>query len=241
MNGPRYRTLDGDEIELPLAMDRWVLVPRTLARFDPELAWTLDYDDAPEPERRRPAARLHRRRAPGAGRALERARRARAEPRAVRGHRTHRPRRSIRHRASLPRRSRRSPRDLHARGGFRVAASRAFARAASAALAALAIGYVVAVAAWLWSLRHQISGPDVSTGLLLVGAAMLLAWLAGVAGAVPGVRSLASPRWRDPGRSRAQRPPPPPRAPARDPAPRARPSARRLRRARRHPLSPPPT
>jgi hypothetical protein len=32
---------------------------------------------------------------------------------------------------------------------------------------------------------HQISGPDVSTGLLLVGAAMLLAWLAGVAGANP--------------------------------------------------------
>src|SRR6188472_2903373 len=47
---PRYRTLDGDEVELPLAMDRWVLVPRTLARFDPELAWTLDYDDAPAPE-----------------------------------------------------------------------------------------------------------------------------------------------------------------------------------------------
>ena len=46
----RYRTLDGDELELPLAMNRWVLVPRTLARFDPELAWTLDYDDAPEPE-----------------------------------------------------------------------------------------------------------------------------------------------------------------------------------------------
>src|SRR5215207_1751329 len=51
--------------------------------------------------------------------------------------------------------------------------------------------------AWLWGLRHQISGPDVSTGLLLVGAAMLLAWLAGVAGAVPGVRSLASPRSHD--------------------------------------------
>src|SRR4051794_36145035 len=50
MELPRYRTLDGDEVELPLAMDRWVLVPRTLARFDPELAWTLDYDDAPEPE-----------------------------------------------------------------------------------------------------------------------------------------------------------------------------------------------
>src|SRR3954468_22689110 len=50
MTPPRYRTLDGDELELPLAMDRWVLVPRALARFDPELAWTLDYDDGPEPE-----------------------------------------------------------------------------------------------------------------------------------------------------------------------------------------------
>ena len=50
MTAPRYRTLDGDEIELPLAMNRWVLVPRELARFDPELAWTLDYDDAPEPD-----------------------------------------------------------------------------------------------------------------------------------------------------------------------------------------------
>src|SRR5881397_4002943 len=50
MEPPRYRTLDGDELELPLAMNRWVLVPRTLARFDPELAWTLDYDDAPTPE-----------------------------------------------------------------------------------------------------------------------------------------------------------------------------------------------
>jgi hypothetical protein len=53
------------------------------------------------------------------------------------------------------------------------------------------------VTVWLWSLRHQINGTDVSTGLLLVGAAMLLAWLAGVAGAVPGIRSLTSPRWRD--------------------------------------------
>src|SRR3954454_22811985 len=50
MTPPRYRTLDGDELQLPLAMDRWVLVPRALARFDPELTWTLDYDDAPAPE-----------------------------------------------------------------------------------------------------------------------------------------------------------------------------------------------
>src|SRR3954454_17790851 len=47
---PRYRTLDGDEVELPLVMDSWVLVPLALARFDPELAWTLDYEDAPEPD-----------------------------------------------------------------------------------------------------------------------------------------------------------------------------------------------
>src|SRR3954451_4533767 len=50
MSSPRYRTLDGDEIPFPLAMGRWVLVPRALARFDPELTWALDYEDAPEPE-----------------------------------------------------------------------------------------------------------------------------------------------------------------------------------------------
>jgi hypothetical protein len=78
-----------------------------------------------------------------------------------------------------------------------VSVARFVARAMTTALAALALGYVIAVGAWLWSLRRQISGPDVSTGLLLVGAAMLLAWLAGVSSAVPGVRTLASPRSHD--------------------------------------------
>src|SRR3954453_12838771 len=50
MSPPRYRTLDGDEVELPLAMGSLVIVPRALARFDPELAWTLDYEDGPEPD-----------------------------------------------------------------------------------------------------------------------------------------------------------------------------------------------
>jgi hypothetical protein len=50
MSPPRYRNSDGDEVELPLAMHRWVLVPGGLARFDPELAWALDYEDSPEPE-----------------------------------------------------------------------------------------------------------------------------------------------------------------------------------------------
>ena len=47
----------------------------------------------------------------------------------------------------------------------------------------LAVAYLVAVVAWLRSLRDGISGARVSTGLMLVGAAVLLAWLAGVTGA----------------------------------------------------------
>jgi hypothetical protein len=197
MEPPRYRTLDGDEVALPLAMDRWVLVPRTLARFDPELAWTLDYEDAPEPERADPRLDF------SSGALLVPIERwndhAALEPNLAPCAVT----------APLAATLETPPRRLtstvaptaasdHERGGFRGAAPRVFARAASAALASLAIVYVAAVALWLWGLRDHIGGPDVSTGLLLVGAAMLLAWLAGVAGAVPGVRSLASTNWRDP-------------------------------------------
>lgn len=59
----------------------------------------------------------------------------------------------------------------------------ATAHAILVAIAALAVGYLVGVAAWLWSLRDGISGSAVSAGLVLVGAAVLLAWLAGFAGA----------------------------------------------------------
>jgi hypothetical protein len=41
----------------------------------------------------------------------------------------------------------------------------AAARMMVVAIALLAIGYVVAVGAWLWTLRDGISGPDLSTGL----------------------------------------------------------------------------
>jgi hypothetical protein len=193
---PRYRTLDGDELELPLAMDRWVLVPRVLARFDPELAWTLDYDDAPEPEHA--DARLDF----TAGALLVPVERwnehAALEPNLA-------PCAGLAPLAAVVDTPPRVPaptsapivEDLHERVGFRAAAPRALVRAATAALASLAIVYVAAVLVWLWSLRHHIAGPDVSTGLLLVGAAMLLAWLAGVAGAVPGTRSLVSADWRD--------------------------------------------
>ncbi|MGH2945296.1 MAG: hypothetical protein ACRDPC_03360 [Solirubrobacteraceae bacterium] len=190
MNLPRYRTLDGDEVELPLAMDRWVLVPRTLARFDPELAWTLDYEDAPEPEDADPRLDF------SGGALLAPVERwnehAALEPNLA----------PCRVAAATPPPSPVSTvapnsGDEDERLTLGGSVARIGARAATTALAALALGYVVAVGAWLWSLRHHITGPDVSTGLLLIGAAMLLAWLAGVAGAVPGVRSLTPPRWHD--------------------------------------------
>jgi hypothetical protein len=197
MTAPRYRTLDGDEVELPLAMDRWVLVPRALARFDPELAWTLDYDDAPEPEDADPRLDF------SAGALLvpvERwDERAALEPNlapcgiaAPFAGAIELPRPVLDSAvAPIPR----AEEDESLALGASVAG--VLARAAAAALAVLAIGYVVAVAAWLWSLRRDISGADVSTGLLLIGAAMLLAWLAGVSGFLAGVRSLASPPRRD--------------------------------------------
>ena len=196
MSLPRYRTLDGDEVELPLAMDRWVLVPRALARFDPELAWTLDYEDAPEPEDADPRLDFsggallvpverwnqHAALEPNLAPCRVAAPFAAAMDTPPTSHVS----------AVAP-----SSGDGEERLTSGGSVARIVARAATTALAALALGYVVAVGAWLWSLRHQISGPDVGTGLLLVGAAMLLAWLAGVAGAVPGVRSLTSPRSHD--------------------------------------------
>src|SRR4051794_1812191 len=176
-------------------MDRWVLVPRALARFDPELAWTLDYDDAPTPEDADPRLDF------SAGALLVPVERwnehAALEPNLA----PCRIAASIATAMNTP--ARRIPAaaltsaDEDEQLTVGVSLARFVARAMTTALAALALGYVIAVGAWLWSLRHHISGPDVSTGLLLVGAAMLLAWLAGVSGVAPGVRSLTSPRWRD--------------------------------------------
>jgi hypothetical protein len=184
VNLPRYRTLDGDEVEVPLAMDRWVLVPRTLARFDPELAWTLDYEDAPEPEDADPRLDF------SGGALLVPVERwnehAALEPNLA----PCRVAASFAAAIDIPPPSpvatvAPNSRDEDERLTFGGSVARIVARAATTALAALALGYVVAVGAWLWSL------------LLLIGAAMLLAWLAGAAGAVPGMRSLTSPRWHD--------------------------------------------
>ena len=172
---PRYRTLDGDEIELPVAMGRWVLVPRRLARFDPELAWTLDYEDAPEPEDADPRLDFD------LGALLVSIERwndhAELEPNLAPCSMPEDATRTIR--AAEP--------ELLAPAIFTPQLGRAArlasvaSRTALAGIAALALAYVAGVCVWLWSLRAGINGPRLSTGLVLVGAAVLLAWLAGVA------------------------------------------------------------
>src|SRR3954467_13005037 len=161
MSPPRYRTLDGDEVELPLAMDRWVLVPRTLARFDPELAWTLDYEDAPEPESADPRLDF------SGGALLVPVERwnehAALEPNLA-------PCRIAASFATamatparpIPPAALNSPNEDE-RLAVGVSVARFVARAMTTALAALALGYVIAVGAWVWSLRRQSRGPDGST------------------------------------------------------------------------------
>src|SRR3954447_8724816 len=168
---PRYRTLEGDELELPLARDCWVLVPRVLARFDPELAWTLDYEDAPEPEDADPRLDF------SVGALLVPVDRwnehAELEPTLApcRAETSESP--------TSPVGSARTAPALWSRRGDGSAdpmVARVAARGAALLMAALAASYVVAVGAWLWSLRDGISGPNVSTGVMLIGVAVLLAW-----------------------------------------------------------------
>src|SRR3954452_13043450 len=184
MEPPRYRTLDGAEVELPLEMDRWVLVPRTLARFDPELAWTLDYEDAPAPEGA--DSRLDF----SSGALLVPVERwnehAALEPNLAPCGMSSPPSPAI-VTALVPLEPSAAPgADDEA---FHIDVAGIIGRVATGCLVALAVGYVVAVTVWLWSLRHRVTGPDVSTGLLLVGAAVLLAWLAGAVGAVPRAKA----------------------------------------------------
>jgi hypothetical protein len=170
---PRYRTLDGDEVELPLVMDSWVLVPLALARFDPELAWTLDYEDAPEPEDADPRLDF------SAGALLVPVTRwnehAAVEPNLAPC--SYGPAGPPAPRRTVAAASLNDPEPSSRQTAVDVAA-----RAIVAATVGLALGYLLAVGAWLWSLRHGISGPGISTGLMLVGVAVVVAWLAGVAG-----------------------------------------------------------
>lgn len=183
MSPPRYRTLDGDELELPLMMDHWVLVPRALAHFDPELAWALDYDDAPEPDDADPRLDF------SSGALLVPVERwnehAELEPNlAPCGPQSTVPPQLIGVSSS------------HDADRYTMSPSLGaiVARWVVLALAVLATAYVAAVGVWLWTLRDGISGPDVSTGLFLVGVAVVLAWLAGVAANGWGVATRAHAR-----------------------------------------------
>lgn len=188
---PRYRTLDGDEIELPLAMGRWVLVPRRLARFDPELAWTLDYEDAPEPEDADPRLDFD------LGALLVPIERwndhAELEPNLAPCYMPEDATRTICvAEPELP-----APAIFTPQLGRAMCLASVASRTALAGIAALALAYVAVVCVWLWSLRAGINGPRLSTGLVLVGAAVLLAWLAGVAdGGASAAAALAPARTR---------------------------------------------
>src|SRR3954453_8272492 len=188
MSSPRYRTLDGDEIPFPLAMDRWVLVPRGLARFDPELAWALDYEDAPEPDDADPRLDF------AMGALLVPVERwnehAELEPNLAPCSS------SVADRLVVPSgpRSRDAPIGALAiedaeEPRLAVTFARAGERVLTIAVAALAVAYVIGVVAWLWGLQDGVTGPKVSTGVTLVGVAVLLAWLVGVT----GTRSAAAP------------------------------------------------
>jgi hypothetical protein len=196
MSAPRYRTLDGEEVELPLAMNQWVLVPRALARFDPELAWALDYEDAPEPEDADPRLDF------SAGALLVPLERwnehAELEPNLA-------PCYSLEF--SPPRLPLGPPGEdridascaVDGDGSrFAMSLARAVGRVVTIAIAALAVAYAIAVGAWLWTLRDGITGSKVSTGVMLLGVAVLLAWLAGIARSEwpPASRALvARRRW----------------------------------------------
>ena len=191
MSPPRYRTLDGDELELPLAMGGWVVVPRALARFDPELAWTLDYDDAPEPTDADPRLDF------SAGALLVPVERwndhAQLEPNLAPCYPA----------GAAPAPVLTSQATSMASSDKRPLAETVAvvaARSTVVAIAALATAYLLAVGAWLWTLRDGVRGPDVSIGLILVGGAILLAWLAGVIGVgwPPNARARKAARtWPD--------------------------------------------
>jgi len=177
---PRYRTLDGDEVWLPVLLDTWVVVPRALARFDPELAWALHYDDAVEPDDADPRLDF------SAGALLvplERwNERAALEPNLAPGGA---PARAQEPEAAAPQ-TLPLPTAAAARRPIAERIVRTAVRLAAVGLAGVGVVYVVGVGAWLWSLRSGISGRDVSRGVVLVDVAMLLAWFTGVVGAPRG-------------------------------------------------------
>ena len=195
MSRPRYRTLDGLEVELPTCGERFVAVPRRLADSEPDLVWTLEYDDiAPQltcdlggdleldfsdGALLVPIARWNAR--------------AVTEPALVASHavpwdrdlsdalgegcparlepaRPHRPQRSF----AFAEAARRSVRVVTRTGGTVAIVAR---YAINLAAAGLAISFAVATGQWFVSLRDGMSGPEIGNGAVLLVAAVLLSAL----------------------------------------------------------------
>lgn len=198
MSRPRYRTLDGLEVELPMCGERFVVVPRTLADSEDDLIWTLEYDDlaplAPQLTGELggdveldfsdgallvPIARWNAR--------------AVTEPALVASHAVpwdrdlshalgegcparleptmpQRPRRSF----AFAEAGRRCVRVVARTGGTLAIVAR---YAINLAAAVLAISFAVATGQWLVSVRDGMSGPEVGNGAVLLVAAVLLSAL----------------------------------------------------------------
>lgn len=207
MSRPRYRTLDGLEVELPTCGERFVVVPRTLADSEGDLIWTLEYDDlaplAPQLTGELggdvaldfsdgallvPIARWNARAVTESALVASHAvpwdrdlSDALGEgcPAHLEPATPQRPRRSF----AFAEAGRRSVRVLARTGGTMAIVVR---YAINLAAAALAISFAVATSQWLMSLHDGMSGAEVGNGAVLLVAAVLLSAL---------VRRACLPRW----------------------------------------------
>jgi hypothetical protein len=206
VSSPRYRTLDGVELDLPVYLDRWVLVPSLLARGEEDLTWTLDCEDVPSisPQMRDglggdpaldfsegallvPLARWNQR--------------ATTEPALIASKSTATgaeatsesivaapapPPDSLR--LAMPRES--PPHGMRVIGN-RERAERLIVRSALATVDAtlwaisalaflIAVSFGVALGQWLLALRDGVSGADVGSGAVLLVGGMALAYAAGL-------------------------------------------------------------
>ena len=192
MSRAAFRSLDGVELALPVDGDRWVFVPRALAREEPDLIWALEYEDTPLAPQLRdelggdpwldysdgallvPIERWNAR--------------AAVESALVGGYTTPSPVvPGSQHPPPVPGAARPRRRDVaHAArvsiGVIRrvVSTMRRFGRVLVDAVALmLALSFAVAVVEWIVVLRDGMSGTEVGNGAVMLPSALALAALSG--------------------------------------------------------------